>query len=116
VPTTTGTKSKYLNPGMIQSTPFYQTTNDAQSKFYWGADRALQTGDKFNAAAWNAGTNASPTAWGIQETAQPTSFQSAMSILQGKPSYSGLSPAEQSYLSILDPQSAQAFLRSKGMA
>jgi len=39
-----------------------------------------------------------------------------MDILQGQPSYPHLSPAEQSYLSILDPQARQAFLRSKGLA
>jgi hypothetical protein len=112
---TTG-KSKYLNPGMIETTPFYKTTNDAQSKFYWGTDRALQTGDTFNREAYNDVPNAPKTAWGIQELAQPATFQSALSILQGQPSYPQLSPAEQSYLSILDPQSRAAFLRSKGLS
>jgi hypothetical protein len=106
---------KYLNPGMIETTPFYNTTNDAQSKFYWGTDRALQTGDTFNRAAYNTVPNAPQTAWGIQNIAQPATFQSALSILQGQPSYPQLSPAEQSYLSILDPQARAAFLRSKGL-
>jgi hypothetical protein len=101
---------------MIETVPFYNTTNDAQSKFYWGTGRALQTGDTFNAAKWNDVPTAPKTAWGIQELGQPATFQSAMSILQGQPSYPQLSPAEQSYLNILDPQARQAFLRSKGLA
>jgi hypothetical protein len=115
VPPTTGKSGKYLNPGMIETVPFYKTTNDAQSKFYWGTDRALQTGSEFNADAYNTVPNAPQTAWGIQSLAQPTTFQSALSILQGQPSYPQLSPAEQSYLSILDPQARAAFLRSKGL-
>jgi hypothetical protein len=101
---------------MIESIPFYNTTNDVQSKFYWGTGRALQTGDAFNATAYNTVPTAPQTPWGIQNIAQPATFQSALSILQGQPSYPQLSPAEQSYLSILDPQARDAFLRSKGLA
>jgi hypothetical protein len=115
VPPTTGKSGKYLNPGMIETVPFYNTTNDVQSKFYWGTGRPLQTGDTFNAESWNTIPNAPKTAWGIQELAQPGTFQSALNILQGQPSYPQLSPAEQSYLSILDPQARAAFLRSKGL-
>jgi hypothetical protein len=107
---------KYLNPGMIATTPFYNTTNDVQSKFYWGNDRALQTGDTFDPVAYNAGTAAPKTPWGIQALAQPATFQSAVDLLRGQPSYPQLSPAEQSYISILDPQARAAFLRSKGLA
>ena len=101
---------------MIETTPFYNTTNDVQSKFYWGTGHPLQTGDTFNAQSYNNVPNAPKTAWGIQELAQPATFQSALDILKGQPSYPQLSPAEQSYLSILDPQSRAAFLRSKGLA
>jgi hypothetical protein len=100
---------------MIETKPFYDTTNDAQSKFYWG-DRALQTGDKFNAKAWNDVPDAPKTAWGLQTFGQPMTMQQAMSVLQGTPNTSSLTPAEQAYLSMLDPMAAQAFLASKGLA
>jgi hypothetical protein len=47
---------------MIETTPFYKTTNDAQSKFYWG-DRPLMTGNKFDAAKFNEVPDAPKTAW-----------------------------------------------------
>jgi hypothetical protein len=106
---------KYLNPGMIETTPFYKTTNDAQSKFYWG-DRPLMTGSKFDANKWNDVPNAPKTAWGLQTFGQPMTLQQAMSIIQGTPNTASLTPAEQAYLAMLDPTAAQAFLRSKGLA
>jgi hypothetical protein len=99
---------------MIETTPFYKTTNDAQSKFFWG-DRALQTGDTFNAKAWNDVPDAPKTAWGLQTFGQPMTMQQAMSVLQGTPNTSSLSPAEQAYVSMLDPEAAKQFLASKGL-
>jgi hypothetical protein len=111
---------------LIQATPFYHTTNDAQSKFYWG-DRPLQTGDTFNPQAWNAVSNAPTHAWGIQDFGQNT-LQSLMGQanpftpqydMAGTPVQqpaTPLTPQEQAYLATLDPFAAQAFLRSKGMA
>jgi hypothetical protein len=115
---------------MIETTPYYQTTNAAQSKFFWG-DRPLQTGDTFNAQTWNA-VNAPQQAWGIQDfgaqtlgnlTGQMNPFvqqydQAGMPVqnpLQMAPAQP-LTPQEQAYLATLDPFSAQAFLRSKGLA
>jgi hypothetical protein len=100
---------------MIETKPFYQTTNDAQSKFQWGS-HALQTGDKFNAQAWNDVPTAPTTAWGIQNFGQPMSLQSAMNTIQGQPSTSNLTPGEQAYLAMLDPVAAQQFLASKGLS
>jgi hypothetical protein len=110
----TNASGKYLNPGMIETTPFYKTTNDAQSKFYWG-DRALQTGDKFDVVKYNDLPNAPKTAWGLQTFGQPMTMQQAMSILQGTPNTSSLSPAEQAYLAMLDPEAARQFLAIKGI-
>jgi hypothetical protein len=100
---------------MIETTPFYKTTNDAQSKFFWG-DRALQTGDQFDPKAWNEVPDAPKTAWGLQEFGKPMTMQQAMSVLSGTPNTASLSPAEQAYLSMLDPVAAQQFLASKGLA
>jgi hypothetical protein len=41
-----------LNAGLIRAQPFYNTTNDAQSKFYWG-NHGYQTGTTFNPSLWN---------------------------------------------------------------
>jgi hypothetical protein len=43
-------------------------------------------------------------------------LQQAMSVLQGTPNTASLTPAEQAYLSMLDPMAAQEFLRGKGLA
>ena len=100
---------------MIETTPFYETTNDAQSKFFWG-DRALQTGSKFDANKWNDVPSAPKTAWGLQTFGEPMTMQQAMSIIQGTPNTASLTPGEQAYLQMLDPVAAQAFLKSKGLA
>jgi len=104
----------FLNPGMIDTTPFYKTTNDTQSKYYWG-DRPLQYGAEFNPNTWNDVPNAPKTAWGVQEFGRPMSLQQAMGILQGTASYPELSPAEQAYLVMLDPQAQEQFLTRKGL-
>jgi len=71
-----------LNPGLIETVPFYNTTNDAQSKYFWG-DRGFQTGPTFNAASYNA-VAAPATPFGIQGVAAPLSPQDYMDIAQGK--------------------------------
>ena len=105
----------FLNPGMIETTPFYQTTNDTQSKYYWG-DRQLQYGTEFDPYTWNDVPQAPKTAWGVQEFGKPMSLQQAMGILQGTASYPELSPAEQAYLVMLDPVGQEQFLTRKGLA
>jgi hypothetical protein len=110
---------------LIKTTPFYQTTNNAQSKYYWG-DRALQTGDTFNPSAWNNVPNAPAQAWGLQNFGAGPSINDLMSIMQGnaplQPNTMGqpvaprLTPQEQAYIATLDPMSAQVYLRNKGLA
>jgi hypothetical protein len=53
-----------LNAGLIRARPFYNTTNDAQSKFYWG-NHGYQTGTTFNPSLWNQ-AEAPMTPWGAQ--------------------------------------------------
>jgi hypothetical protein len=59
-----------LNPGLIQTTPYYHPTSDIGSKFYWGT-HPYQGGHTFDAAAWNNIPNAPAQAWGNQTQAGP---------------------------------------------
>jgi hypothetical protein len=64
-----------LNPGFIQPTPYYHPTSDVGSKFYWGM-HPMQTGNTFDAAAWNNIPNAPQQAWGVQQAqTAPTADQ-----------------------------------------
>ena len=54
-----------LNPGWITPTPFYNTTNDVQSQYYWGA-HPFQAGETFNAQQYNTVPAAPQQAWGQQ--------------------------------------------------
>jgi len=70
-----------LNPGYIAPTPFYQTTNDAQSKFYYGS-RPYQTGGPtgqvFDPVLYNTAPEAPKIPFGSQAVNQPlTSAQIA---------------------------------------
>ena len=77
------TNGRGLNPGLIETTPFYNTTNDAQSKYYWG-DHGFQTGPKFDAASYNA-VAAPDTPWGAQGVAKSLSAKDYENIIMGKP-------------------------------
>ena len=70
-----------LNPGWITNVPqHYQTTNDAQSQYYWGA-HPYQTGTTFNPTLYNQVPNAPQQAWGVghaQTAATPQQIMSAM--------------------------------------
>ena len=72
-----------LNPGLIETTPFYNTTNDAQAKYYWG-DHGFQSGPAFNAASYNA-VAAPETPWGAQGVAKPLSPEDYLNLAQGLP-------------------------------
>ena len=53
-----------LNPGFITDVPeHYQTTNSAQSKYYWGA-HPYQPGPTFDPTLYNQTPNAPATPWG----------------------------------------------------
>jgi len=79
-PTVTG---QGLNPGMIEPTPFYNTTNDAQARYFWGG-HGFQAGPTFNAAAYNA-VAAPESPWGAQGVAAPLSAKDYEDIIMGRP-------------------------------
>ena len=66
MPTTQGALvNPGLNPGYIQATPAYQTTNPVQSKFYWGQHPyAIGPAD---IGAYNYTPQAPATPWGAQQ-------------------------------------------------
>jgi hypothetical protein len=70
-----------LNPGMMAPTPFYNTTNDVQAKYYWGS-HPMQTGSLFDAASYNNVPGAPSQAWGLQELAQPISPEELAALIQ----------------------------------
>jgi hypothetical protein len=72
-----------LNPGLIETTPFYNTTNDAQARYYYG-DHGFQTGPKFDAASYNA-VAAPNTPFGIQGVARPLSAADYENVIMGRP-------------------------------
>jgi hypothetical protein len=73
-----------LAPGLINPGAYYNTTSPVQSQFNWSA-RGLQTGDQFNPAAYNAAATADqgPTPWGLQELAQPLSYNQMLNLVTG---------------------------------
>ena len=72
-----------LNPGLIETTPFYATTNDAQSRYYWG-DHGFQAGPTFDAASYNA-VAAPNTPFGAQGVARSLSAADYENIIMGRP-------------------------------
>jgi hypothetical protein len=69
-----------LNPGLIAPTPYYQTTNPAQSQYYWGT-HPYQEGPTFNSQLYNTAPGAPATPWGaghIQTQATPQQILAAM--------------------------------------
>ena len=74
----------YLNPGFIRPTPFYNTTDPAQSKFYWG-QHAFQPGPVFNPTLYNTQPEAPNTPWGLQQMAQPMTSKQIMDAFLGRP-------------------------------
>lgn len=72
-----------LNPGLIETTPFYNTTNDAQARYYYG-DHGFQTGPAFDAASYNA-VAAPDTPFGNQGVAKPLSAADYENIILGRP-------------------------------
>ena len=77
------TNGRGLNPGLIETTPFYNTTNDAQSKYYWG-DHGFQAGPTFDAASYNA-VAAPDTPFGAQGVARSLSAADYENIIMGRP-------------------------------
>jgi hypothetical protein len=75
-----------INPGWIQPTPFYNTTNPAQSRFFWGAHGPQFAGPNpaqpFNAQAYNQ-VAAPVTPWGLQQVAAPLTKADYDAIIAG---------------------------------
>ena len=103
VPPTTLATGQGLNPGMMEPTPFYNTTNDAQAKYYWGG-HGFQAGPTFNAAAYNA-VAAPETPWGAQGVAAPMSAQDYEDIIAGRYTPEQFTPATRAQA--YDPSMAQ---------
>jgi hypothetical protein len=70
-----------LNAGLIRAQPFYNTTNDAQSKFYWG-NHGYQTGSTFNPSLWNQAA-APNTPWGAQSANTAMTPAEMQSLIAG---------------------------------
>jgi len=103
-PPTTLSTGVGLNPGMMEPTPFYNTTNDAQSKYFWGG-HGFQAGPTFNAQAYNA-VAAPETPWGAQGVAAPMSAQDYEDIIAGRYTPEQFTPATR--VQAYDPSLAQA--------
>lgn len=71
-----------LNPGWIEPTPFYNTTDPVQSQYSW-AGHGFQEGPAFNAQKYNQAA-APITPWGIQHSAQPLTPQEMVAASRGQ--------------------------------
>jgi hypothetical protein len=74
-----------LNPGFIKPSPFYNTNDPAQSKFFWG-QHAFQPGPTFNDTLYNTQPNAPDTPWGAQQMARPLTMAEINDMILGKTS------------------------------
>jgi hypothetical protein len=75
-----------INPGYIQPRAFYNTTNDAQSKFFWGGHGpqfvSNNPAQPFDARAYNQAA-APATPWGRGQVAAPLSPADMAAIMAG---------------------------------
>jgi hypothetical protein len=75
-----------INPGYIQPTAFYNTTNDAQSRFNWGGKGPQFVSDNpaqpFDARAYNQAAGAA-TPYGRGQVAAPLSPADMRAIMAG---------------------------------
>jgi hypothetical protein len=75
-----------INPGFIQAQPFYNTTNAAQSKFFWGGHGpqfiSNNPAQPFNAQAYNQAA-APNTPWGLGQIAAPLSPEEVEQAIAG---------------------------------
>lgn len=73
-----------LNPGWITNVPtYYQTTNDAQSKYYWGG-HPYQTGTTFNPTLYNTLPNAPSTPFGLGFAQKAATAHDIMGAMQSR--------------------------------
>jgi hypothetical protein len=75
-----------INPGWIQAQPFYNTTNAAQSKFFWGGHGpqfvSSNPAQPFDARAYNQ-VAAPNTPWGQGQIAAPLSPEEVEQAIAG---------------------------------
>jgi hypothetical protein len=75
-----------INPGWIQPKAFYNTTNPAQSKFFWGGHGpqfvSSNPAAPFDARAYNQAA-APNTPWGLGQVAAPMSPADMAAIING---------------------------------
>jgi len=80
------TGRQMINPGWIQPKAFYNTTNPAQSKFFWGGHGPQFTSGNpaapFDARAYNQ-VAAPNTPWGLGQVAAPMSPADMEAIING---------------------------------
>jgi hypothetical protein len=79
---------KGLNPGFIEPTPFYQTTNPVQSQYYYGS-HGFQAGPTFNSQQYNTVAAAPKTPFGLREMYRPLTAEQIMRMQQGRPYTAG---------------------------
>ena len=72
-----------LNPGWVQPTPYYNTTNAVQSQYYWGP-HPYQPGPTFNQALYNT-VPAPAVPFGLREMYQPTDINTYLARLNAVP-------------------------------
>jgi hypothetical protein len=85
-------KGKGLNPGLIETTPFYHNAGPGQAKYYWGS-HPFQEGPTFNAESWNNIPNAPAQGFGGGQMAQPLTSQQLIDTLsQMSPFQPGVTP------------------------
>lgn len=73
-----------LNPGWITNVPtYYQTTNPAQSQYYWGG-HPYQPGPTFNPSLYNQIPNAPTTPWGATHAQTAATAQDIMNQMYGQ--------------------------------
>jgi hypothetical protein len=68
---------------LIAPTPFYRTTDPAQSKFNWGM-KGYQEGPTFNAQAYNQAPGPD-TPYGLQQLAKPLTQAQIADLIAGRP-------------------------------
>jgi hypothetical protein len=71
-----------LNPGFINPSDFYNTTDVAQSKYNWGS-HGYQVGPNFDDIAYNQAYG-SDQPWGLQQLAKPLTGSQIADLIAGK--------------------------------
>jgi hypothetical protein len=71
-----------LNPGLIAPTPYYQTTNPAQSQYYWGS-HPYQPGQTFDNELYNNAPGAPATPYGLGYAQKQATAEQIMAKMQG---------------------------------